>query len=122
MTMHLIAVAIERLDIWVLRFSIGFLLVCLAGVVVWHLAGGFLAGKLKKRKVFRLALEPPPSKLPVANAAPLVEKSRLARELLALARSAFGSRQFASCLDCCTVLIKNFPVLPEAADCLTIIS
>jgi hypothetical protein len=58
--MTISVLAAERIDTWVVRFSIAIPLVCIAGLVLWHLTA-FLAGKLgRKRRTGRQAPEPPP--------------------------------------------------------------
>jgi hypothetical protein len=47
----------DRLDIWVLKGSIVFILVCIVGLVLWHL-GASLLGK-RPRKIVRHSPEPP---------------------------------------------------------------
>src|SRR5262249_34620790 len=98
--MTVAVLAIDRMDTWVLKVSIAIPLVCLAGLLLWHVAA-YLAGKLTgKRKAVRLALEPrpplyPPQR-PPGDQAPAdaittevqVERARRARELLALVGAA----------------------------------
>jgi hypothetical protein len=51
--------AAERLDTWVLKVGIAIPLVCLAGLILWHL-GAYLAGKLpKKPRTVKDSPEPP---------------------------------------------------------------
>jgi hypothetical protein len=51
--------AAERMDTWVLKFSIAIPLVCIAGLGLWHLMV-YLAGKLpKKPRTVRYSPEPP---------------------------------------------------------------
>jgi hypothetical protein len=51
--------AAERMDTWVLKFSIAIPLVCIAGLGLWHLMV-YLAGKLPKRpRTVRSSPEPP---------------------------------------------------------------
>jgi hypothetical protein len=53
--------AADRIDTWVLNISIAIPLVCVAGLVLWHLVAS-LAGKLvKKRRTGRQAPEPLPA-------------------------------------------------------------
>jgi len=128
--------AVDRMDTWVFRVSIAIPLVCFGGLVLWHLVA-YLGGKLsKKPKARRQALEPAqpsesalqrlPSEQIRAGVAPIVsparpadapaERTRRARELLALARDDFLQQHFLSCLERCKVLAGNFPDLPEGAE------
>jgi hypothetical protein len=51
----------NRMDVWVLIVAIALPVLCVAVLVLWHLAA-YLSGKLiKKRKVYRHALEPRPT-------------------------------------------------------------
>jgi hypothetical protein len=51
----------DRMDTWVLKFSLGILAACLVGVGLWHL-GSYLAGKRsKRRRAVRQSPEPPSS-------------------------------------------------------------
>jgi len=53
--------AADRMDTWVLRASIAIPLVCITGLVVWHLLA-YLVGKLpKKPRTVRQSPEPPSS-------------------------------------------------------------
>jgi len=128
--------AVDRIDTWVFRVSIAIPLVCLAALVLWHLVA-YLGGKLvKKRKPLRHALEPArpgepdPRRLPGeqtrAGVPPIVppagpkeaqeDRTRRARELLALTREDFSKQRFPSCLERCKALAGNFPDLPEGAE------
>jgi hypothetical protein len=49
---------IERIDTWVFRAAIAVPVVCVAGVVLWHLVG-YLARKMAGPRVARLSQEPP---------------------------------------------------------------
>jgi hypothetical protein len=126
--MTVAVLAIDRMDTWVLKVSIAIPVVCVAGLLLWHVVA-YLAGKLAgKRKAVRLAAEPrPPLYSPqrlsgdqaLARAITTeaqVERARRARELLALAREDFSNQRFPGCLDRCQVLDAAFPDLPEAAD------
>jgi hypothetical protein len=61
--------ALVRMDEWVLKVSIAIPVLCIAGLVLWHLVG-YLVGKLvTKPKTYRHALEPPtPKRLPSEEA------------------------------------------------------
>jgi hypothetical protein len=49
-----------RMDVWVLIVAVAIPVLCVAALVLWHLAA-YLSGKLiKKRKVYKQALEPRP--------------------------------------------------------------
>jgi hypothetical protein len=111
MTIHVFAATIERLDIWVLWFSIGVMLVSAVGVVLWHLLAT-LVGKLTKRKTSRLALEPRPWSTMGEDAELSTDKR--ARQLLTRARQELNNHNLASCLECCIALGNEFPDLPEA--------
>jgi hypothetical protein len=84
------AFAAERLDIWVLRGSIVFVLVCLVGLALWHLVAN-LVGK-RPRKIVRHSPEPPssipsPKLLPRVRALADVVASRDDPERLQQART-----------------------------------
>jgi hypothetical protein len=49
--------AVDRIDIWVLWFSIAVALLSVVGLVVWQLAG-YLARKLTRRRAVRQSPEP----------------------------------------------------------------
>jgi hypothetical protein len=74
--------AIVRMDEWVLIVGIAIPVLCIAGLVLWHLVG-YLAGKLvTKPKVYRHALEPPPPmERPDAVAKGLQAVKRLVAEI-----------------------------------------
>jgi hypothetical protein len=56
--------AVDRMDTWVLRVSIAVPLVCIAGLLLWHLAA-YLARKLPRRpRTVRDSPEPPSSDRP----------------------------------------------------------
>jgi hypothetical protein len=67
--MTIAVLAVDRIDTWVFRVSMAIPVVCLAGLVLWHLVA-YLARKLaRERKVARLSPEPParppsPKRLP----------------------------------------------------------
>jgi len=48
-----------RLDTWVFRVSIAIPLLCIAVLVLWHLANHLLGKLVKRRKTFRHSPEPP---------------------------------------------------------------
>jgi hypothetical protein len=52
--------AVERIDEWVFKASIAIPVLCIAGLVLWHLVG-YLATQFAKPKKSRPALEPQPS-------------------------------------------------------------
>ena len=52
--------AVERIDEWVIKASIAIPVLCITGLLLWHLVA-YLAGKLTKPKTSRHALEPQPS-------------------------------------------------------------
>jgi hypothetical protein len=133
--------AADRMDTCVFKVSVAVPLICLAGLVLWHLVG-YLAGKSsRRRKPGRQAPEPQsshfspkrlPSDTPLASgAAPDAAAGALphtdtpdsqadwtqhARGLLALTRDEFNTQRFLSCLDHCKALAFTFPDLPEAAE------
>jgi hypothetical protein len=108
--------AIERIDTWVLAVSIAVPLVCVAALLLWHLAAGLAGKRGVRRKAARLAPEPPapPSAPPPTDAQ--VDSARRARELLALARDDFRNQRLAGCLERCQALAATFPDLPESAE------
>jgi len=117
--------AVDRMDTWVFRVSIAIPLVCFGGLVLWHLVA-YLCGKLaKKPKTRRQAQEAARPSEPALQRAPSeqiragvvsADGTRHVRELLALAREDFNLHHFASCLDRCKMLAKNFSDLPEGAE------
>jgi hypothetical protein len=52
--------AADRIDTWVLKVSIAIPVVCLAGLVLWHLVAYLARKLLKRRKTVRHAAEPRP--------------------------------------------------------------
>jgi hypothetical protein len=130
--MTLALFAADRIDTWIVRFSIAIPLVLLAGLMLWHL-GAYLAGTLvKKPRTVRPDPEPPPvpqstqrlpsdqvpagvTPSPAGTADAQAARTRHARELLALAREDFSYQRLPSCLDRCQALARTFPDLLEGA-------
>lgn len=121
--------AVERIDTWIFRVSIAVPLVCLAGLLLWHLVA-YLGGRVRgKPKVLRHAPEPPSRwEAPSSRTAfaPIIlwtspedspaDRVRLARDLLALTREDFHKQRFLSCVERCKLLAGTFADLPEAAE------
>jgi hypothetical protein len=136
--------AYERMDIWVLKVSIAVPLVCLVGLILWHLTGQITGKWIKTRRRPKLSPEPPPSipsstRLPSESSdtrvarrdppdsvipsvfstrveIPQDERARRARELLALSQDDFRNHRNASCLNHCQTLAATYPDLPEATE------
>jgi hypothetical protein len=78
--------AIVRMDEWVLKVSIAIPVLCIGGLVLWHLVG-YVVGKLfTKPKTYRHALEPRPplhvsSEPTIAQADPAEAVARTMRTL-----------------------------------------
>jgi hypothetical protein len=134
--MAIAEVAIERMDTWIFRVSIAVPVVCLALLVLWHLIS-LVARKLPPRgkRVRRQAPEPekpfpslkrlpsdsiragtPPITRSAGSGDPQAERTRQARELLALTQDDFRNERFLSCLERCEALAATFPDLPEGAE------
>jgi hypothetical protein len=122
--------AVDRIDTWVFRVGMAIPLVCLAGLVLWHLLG-FLSRKLGNKRTGRNVEREawgagPPSSRSAPHAShftPFVgtedasaDRTRRAGELLALTRDDFSKQRFSSCLDRCKALAETFSDLPEGAE------
>jgi hypothetical protein len=127
MSIHMFAV--ERMDTWIFRVSVAVPVVCLAGLLLWHLVA-YLGGRVRgKPKILRHAPEPP-ARLPGPSSrtdfAPVIlstspedtpaDRARLARDLLDLTREDFHRQRFLSCLERCKLLAGTFADRPEAAE------
>jgi hypothetical protein len=134
--MTIAEVAIERMDTWIFRVSIAVPVVCLVLLALWHLIS-LVARKLPPRgkPVRRQSPEPdksfpslkplpsdsiragpPPGALPAGSGDAQAERTRRAKELLALTREDFRNQHFLSCLERCQTLAATFPDLPEGAE------
>jgi hypothetical protein len=127
----MILAAAERMDTWVFKVSVAVPLLCLAGLLLLHLLAR-LSRSAKKPRVYRHSPEPERrapsgergakeaedlrSSIFDPHSSPAADRSRRARELLALIRDDFSTSRFRSCLDRCQALVAAFPDLPEGAE------
>jgi hypothetical protein len=122
--------AAERMDIWVLKFSIAISLTFFVVLLLWHVVGNWAGKVSRKRRKARLSPEPPPrdfaTDLARARAVLIASRAgdadiqakrgRQAKQLLALAREDFDNERLLSCLERCRSLAETFADLPEGAE------
>jgi hypothetical protein len=121
--MILAAVPEIRIDTWVFWVAIAIPLACVVGLALWHLLATVARGLAKARRPARQSPEPSRA-FPVVTAiksaestsGDRAERSRCARDLLALAYEAFRDGRYRDTLDHARALSATFPDLAEAAE------